>query len=35
MVVIDAMPHRHVGPASTPNLWRQAAGGGRAPMGAL
>ena len=35
MVVIDAMPHRHVGPTSTPNLWRQAAGGGRAPMGAL
>jgi hypothetical protein len=35
MVVIDAMPHRHVGPASTPNLWRQAADGGRAPMGAL
>jgi hypothetical protein len=35
MVVIDAMPHRHVGPASTPNLWRQAAAGGRAPMGAL
>ncbi|HUV18346.1 MAG TPA: alkaline phosphatase family protein [Ilumatobacteraceae bacterium] len=35
MVVIDAMPHRHVGPASTPNLWRQAVGGGRAPMGAL
>jgi hypothetical protein len=35
MVVIDAMPHRHVCPTSTPNLWRQAAGGGRAPMGAL
>jgi hypothetical protein len=35
MIVIDAMPHRHVGPSSTPNLWRQAAGGGRAPMGAL
>src|SRR5210317_1696224 len=35
MIVIDAMPHRHVGPASTPNLWRQAVGGGRAPMGAL
>ncbi len=35
MIVIDAMPHRHVGPALTPNLWRQAASGGRAPMGAL
>jgi hypothetical protein len=35
MVVIDAMPHRHVGPAVTPNLWLQAARGGRAPMGAL
>ena len=35
MIVIDAMPHRHVSPALTPNLWRQAAAGGRAPMGAL
>jgi hypothetical protein len=35
LLVIDAMPHRHVGPAVTPNLWRQAACGGRAPMGAL
>ena len=35
MVVIDAMPHRHVGPALTPQLWSQAASGGRAPMGAL
>ena len=35
MVVIDAMPHRHVGPSLTPQLWRQAASGGRAPMGAL
>jgi hypothetical protein len=35
MVVIDAMPHRHVSPARTPNLWGQAASGGRAPMGAL
>jgi hypothetical protein len=35
MIVIDAMPHRHVTPAGTPNLWRQAASGGRAPMGAL
>jgi hypothetical protein len=35
MIVIDAMPHRHVGPSLTPNLWRQAASGGRAPMGAL
>src|SRR6187431_1048981 len=35
MVVIDAMPHRHVGAGLTPNLWRQAASGGRAPMGGL
>jgi hypothetical protein len=35
MIVIDAMPHRHVSPTLTPNLWRQAASGGRAPMGAL
>jgi hypothetical protein len=35
MIVIDAMPHRHVGPSLTPNLWAQAASGGRAPMGAL
>lgn len=35
MVVIDAMPHRHVSPTLTPHLWRQAADGGRAPMGAL
>jgi hypothetical protein len=35
MIVIDAMPHRHVSPTLTPNLWAQAASGGRAPMGAL
>jgi predicted AlkP superfamily pyrophosphatase or phosphodiesterase len=35
MIVIDAMPHRYVGPALTPNLWQQAAQGGRAPMGAM
>jgi hypothetical protein len=35
MIVIDAMAHRHVGPELTPNLWAQAASGGRAPMGAL
>lgn len=35
MVVIDAMPHRHVSAGLTPNLWRQAASGGRAPMGGL
>lgn len=35
MIVIDAMPHRHVSPTLTPHLWRQAANGGRAPMGAL
>jgi hypothetical protein len=35
MLVIDAMPHRHVGPTVTPNLWRQASCGARAPLGAL
>ena len=35
MIVIDAMPHRHVSPMLTPHLWQQAAAGGRAPMGAL
>jgi hypothetical protein len=35
MVVIDAMPHRHVDPTMTPNLWREAIGGGRARQGAL
>ena len=35
MIVIDAMPHRHVNPTLTPNLWAQAASGGRAPMGAM
>lgn len=35
MIVIDAMPHRHVSPALTPHLWHQAATGGRAPMGAM
>ena len=35
LLVIDAMPHRHVSPTLTPQLWQQAAAGGRAPMGAL
>jgi hypothetical protein len=35
MIVIDAMPHRHVSPTATPHLWSQATSGGRAPMGAL
>ena len=35
MIVIDALPHRHVSPALTPHLWQQAAAGGRAPMGAM
>ena len=35
MIVIDAMPHRHVSPTLTPHLWHQAATGGRAPMGAM
>ena len=35
MIVIDAMPHRHVSAGLTPNLWRQSATGGRAPMGGL
>ena len=34
-MVIDAMPHRHVGPSLTPSLWRQVRAGGRAPMGGL
>lgn len=33
MVIIDAMPHRYVGPDLTPHLWHQAATGGRAPTG--
>lgn len=33
MVVLDAMPHRALGPERTPNLWRQAAEGGYAPQG--
>ncbi len=33
MIVIDAMPHRYVDATRTPNLWRQAASGGRAPDG--
>jgi hypothetical protein len=35
MIVIDAMPHRHVSPLLTPHLWQQAVTGGRAPMGAV
>ena len=33
MVIIDAMPHRYVGPELTPNLWTQATSGGRAAAG--
>jgi len=33
MVIIDAMPHRHVRPDLTPHLWRQTTAGGRAPTG--
>lgn len=33
MIVIDAMPHRHVSPELTPNLWRQSTLGLRAPDG--
>ena len=29
MIVIDALPHRHVSPALTPHLWQQSADGGR------
>jgi hypothetical protein len=35
MIVIDAMPHRHVTPALTPHLWAQASAGGRAPAGGV
>ncbi len=33
MIVIDAMPHRHVDERCTPHLWRQVAHGGWAPDG--
>ena len=33
MIIIDAMPHRHLDPVRTPRLWEQAANGGRAPDG--
>ena len=33
MIIIDALPHRHVGAALTPNIWRQASEGARAPDG--
>jgi hypothetical protein len=33
MIIIDAMPHRHVDPIRTPRLWEQAKTGGRAPDG--
>ena len=33
VVVLDAMPHRHVGPELTPVLWSLAREGGRAPNG--
>ena len=35
MVILDAMPDRHLDPVRTPNLWRQAQAGGRAPGGGL
>jgi hypothetical protein len=35
MIVIDALPHRHVSAELTPNIWRQACEGGRAPEGGL
>jgi hypothetical protein len=35
MIIIDALPHRHVSAALTPNIWRQASEGGRAPDGGL
>ena len=33
MIIIDAMPHRHVDPVRTPRLWQQVTTGGRAPDG--
>ena len=33
MIIIDAMPHRHVDPVRTPRLWQQVTTGGRAPNG--
>ncbi|MEO1057134.1 MAG: alkaline phosphatase family protein [Actinomycetota bacterium] len=33
MVVIDALPHRHVGPDTTPHLWSVAESGAFAPTG--
>jgi hypothetical protein len=35
MIIIDAMPHRYVDATRTPNLWRQAETGGRAPDGGI
>lgn len=35
LVVLDALPHRWVGPGLTPNLWGQVVAGGRAPEGGL
>jgi hypothetical protein len=35
MIVIDAMPHRYVGPELTPNLWIQATHGARAVDGGV
>ena len=35
MVILDAMPDRHLDPVRTPNLWHQARAGGRAPGGGV
>jgi hypothetical protein len=35
LIVIDAMSHRHVSHELTPNIWRQAQAGGRAPEGGV
>lgn len=35
MIILDAMPDRHLDPVRTPNLWRQARSGARAPGGGV
>jgi len=35
MIILDAMPDRHLDPARTPNLWRQAVSGARVPGGGV
>lgn len=35
MIILDAMPDRHLDPVRTPNLWRQAQTGVRAPGGGV